>query len=79
MCDVTTKMAAPIEQWTNIEVRGVIRFLQAKGNNPTEIHRDLVTEKLAYRKVSARWVPKQLTEGTQVPAHGPFFAPFGTV
>ena len=42
MCDVTTKMAAPIEQWTNIEVRGVKRFLLAKGNNQTEIHHELV-------------------------------------
>jgi len=35
-------MAFPIEQWTNVEVRGVIRFLQAKGNTPSEIHRELV-------------------------------------
>lgn len=35
-------MAFPVEQWTSIEVRGVIRFLQAKGNTPSEIHRELV-------------------------------------
>src|SRR5215510_7609649 len=36
-------MASRIEQWTNVEVRGVIRFLQAKGNTPSEIQRELVT------------------------------------
>jgi len=35
-------MAAPIEQWTKVEVRGVIRFLHAVGENPTEIYRKLV-------------------------------------
>lgn len=35
-------MAAPIEKWSKVEVRGVIRFLHAEGKNPAEIYRKLV-------------------------------------
>ena len=31
-------MATPIEIWSKVEVRGVVRFLHAQRKNPTEIH-----------------------------------------
>lgn len=34
------KMAAISKQWTNIDVRDVIRFLHAKGKIPKEFHRE---------------------------------------
>ena len=35
-------MATPIENWSKIEVRGVVRFLQANGKNPIEIHKEII-------------------------------------
>lgn len=37
------KMATIIENWSKSEVRAVVRFLHAKGNNPTQIHNELVS------------------------------------
>ena len=34
-------MVTPIEIWSKSEVRAVVRFLYAKGKNPTEIHSEL--------------------------------------
>ena len=31
-------MATPIESWSKVEGRGVVRFLHTQGKNPTEIH-----------------------------------------
>ena len=36
-------MATPIENWSKSEIRAVVRFLHAKGNNPTEIHSELTS------------------------------------
>jgi hypothetical protein len=36
------EMAAPIQSPTKYEVRSVIRFLNAKGERPAEIHKQLV-------------------------------------
>jgi hypothetical protein len=36
-------MAAPIQSPTKCEVRSVIRFLNAKGERPAEIHKQIVT------------------------------------
>ena len=36
-------MATVIEDWSKTEVRGVIRFLHAKGTKPSDIHGELVT------------------------------------
>ena len=36
-------MATPLESWTKTEVRAVIRFLNAKGLNPTKIHIELIS------------------------------------
>ncbi|GFS16811.1 histone-lysine N-methyltransferase SETMAR [Elysia marginata] len=58
-------MAAHLETWSKEEIRAVIRFLNAKSLNPTEIHKELqriVFDELGYRKVSARWVPKRLID-----------------
>ena len=41
-CDVTSNMATPIVIWSNLEVRGVSRFLDAKGQNMFEIYEKLV-------------------------------------
>ena len=35
------KMATHLETWSKEEIRAVIRFLNAKGLNPTDIHKDL--------------------------------------
>ena len=34
-------MAAHLETWSKEEIRAVIRFLNAKSLNPTEIHKEL--------------------------------------
>jgi histone-lysine N-methyltransferase SETMAR len=39
---MSTKMAARIDSWTTEEVRAVIRFLNAKGVSPSEIHTQLI-------------------------------------
>ncbi|KAJ9590759.1 hypothetical protein L9F63_016275 [Diploptera punctata] len=52
------------------EQRSVVRFLWAKGHKPSEIHRDMhgvygddcIDRSNVFRKVSARWVPKNLTD-----------------
>ncbi|KAJ9590398.1 hypothetical protein L9F63_016559 [Diploptera punctata] len=52
------------------EQRSVVRFLWAKGHKPSEIHRDMrgvygddcMDRSNVFRKVSARWVPKNLTD-----------------
>jgi hypothetical protein len=36
------EMAAPIQSPANCEVRSVIRFLNAKGERPAEIHKQIV-------------------------------------
>ena len=36
-------MATPIENWSKSEIRAVVRFLHAKGKNPTEIHSELTS------------------------------------
>lgn len=36
-------MATTITVWSKEEIRGVIRFLWAKGCNPTDIHKELTT------------------------------------
>ena len=36
------EMAAPIQSPANCEVRSVIRFLNAKGERPVEIHKQIV-------------------------------------
>ena len=35
-------MATPITEWTNLEVRAVVRFLFAKGTKCSEIYREIV-------------------------------------
>ena len=42
-CDYTLEMATTIENWSKTEVRGVIRFLNAKGIKPSDIYRELIT------------------------------------
>jgi hypothetical protein len=37
------EMAAPIQSPAKCEVRSVIRFLNAKGERPAEIHKQIVT------------------------------------
>ena len=39
-CDVTLKMATPIVNWTKLEVRGVLRFLHAKGKKRLKFMRN---------------------------------------
>ena len=39
---MSTKMVARIDSWTTEEVRAVIRFLNAKGVSPSEIHAQLI-------------------------------------
>jgi hypothetical protein len=36
------EMAAPIQSPANREVRSVVRFLNAKGERPAEIHKEIV-------------------------------------
>jgi len=51
-------MAAPIQSPTKCEVHSVIRFLNAKGESPVKIHKQIV----GYRKLCTRWVPKMLKD-----------------
>jgi 2-succinyl-5-enolpyruvyl-6-hydroxy-3-cyclohexene-1-carboxylate synthase len=37
------EMAAPLQSPANCEVRSVIRFLNAKGERPAEIHKQIVS------------------------------------
>ena len=51
-------MSALIEEWSNVEIRSVIRFLHAKGKGPTEIDRELLTvygEGVMTRKQVSIW------------------------
>jgi hypothetical protein len=56
------EMAAPIQSPAKCEVRSVIRFLNAKGERPAEIHKQIVAGPRAQRfplvsspKVTPRW------------------------
>ena len=40
--DVTSNTSTPIKEWSKIEVRGVIRFPRARGENQTESFNQLV-------------------------------------
>ncbi|KAJ9592242.1 hypothetical protein L9F63_001243 [Diploptera punctata] len=63
-------MARMLQSSTCEEQRSVVRFLWAKGHKPSEIHRDMrgvygddcMDRSNVFRKVSARWVPKNLTD-----------------
>jgi hypothetical protein len=57
------EMAAPIRNPAKCEMRGAIRELHhiIPEVSKTTIH-ETVTEKLGYRKLCARWVPKKLTD-----------------
>ncbi|KAJ9588996.1 hypothetical protein L9F63_017691 [Diploptera punctata] len=63
-------MARMLQSSTCEEQRSVVRFLWAKGHKPSEIHRDMrgvygydcMDRSNVFRKVSARWMPKNLTD-----------------
>ncbi|KAJ9578724.1 hypothetical protein L9F63_005086 [Diploptera punctata] len=63
-------MARMLQSSTCEEQRSVVRFLWAKGHKPSEIHWDMcgvygddcMDRSNVFRKVSARWVPKNLTD-----------------
>jgi len=56
------EMAAPIQSPAKCEVRSVIRFLNAKGGRPTEIHKQIVAvygnvmnQQNVTKKETSRW------------------------
>ena len=54
-------MATPLESWSKVEVRSVIRFLTAKGLKPTEIHNEIKSvygEKVMGKSQVYEWCSK---------------------
>jgi hypothetical protein len=59
------EMVAPIQNPAKCEVRSVIRFLNAKGERPTEIHKQIVAVcgNVMNRQIVTKWCSK-LSEGS---------------
>jgi hypothetical protein len=58
------EMAAPIQSPAKCEVRSVIRFLNAKGERPGEIHKEIVAvyDNVMNRQNVTKWC-RELCEG----------------
>ena len=74
-------MATPLENWSRVEVRSVIRFLTAKGLKPIEIHTEIKSvygEKVMAKSQVYEWCSKFKAGHTDVndKVHpGPCFLP----
>jgi hypothetical protein len=60
------EIAAPIQSPNKCEVRSVIRFLNAKGGNPAEIHKQIVAGygNIMNRQNVTKWCCEKLQRGT---------------
>jgi hypothetical protein len=57
------EMAAPIQSPAKCEVRSVIRFLNAKGERPAEIHKNIVAVDGDVALLSITHLPPRTTTG----------------